>query len=235
MPQNNSFNKSLSDIFNKCRSRLKEKIDWFCDPEGPSISKFLIFNFFFTLVGFFILLFDLYLIISLYFNFEFTDTLIHSFSKDYIMYGVSLLLFLGSTLFVIGRHPRNEELNTGVYNEEIENLINEVKYNFEKNNIEMSEQVEFEVKRLNYLKLKPSEVSYLKLIPLNNISIDGFSEENIEQIIAEAESDLMEYGHMIGTNNDDYRKYKFEIENNICKKEIPQLKERMRTIRESIL
>lgn len=151
------------------------------------------------------------------------------------MYGVSLLLFLGSTLFVIGRHPRNEELNTGVYNEEIENLINEVKYNFEKNNIEMSEQVEFEVKRLNYLKLKPSEVSYLKLIPLNNISIDGFSEENIEQIIAEAESDLMEYGHMIGTNNDDYRKYKFEIENNICKKEIPQLKERMRTIRESIL
>lgn len=144
-------------------------------------------------------------------------------------YWSGVLFFLASTLYFMGKHARRVELRTAVYNEDIDALMGEVRLNCA-NIVEDTNGVQKEIKKLEFFRDKPSEVSVKRLTYLRKRLVDAYDDNSLK---AYARSDLMEYKFLIG-EHENYQKYECAIEDFICRNEFEGLRSELRALREEI-
>lgn len=205
--------KTFIDVFVECWKRRLVWASWMCDPEGPSapeiISKLLlrwlgVFSIIAGLIGWII---SFPSITSL----DGVSTLIENIlggDINLLRYIASALVFFGSGFYFIGKHAKRLELKTAVFNEEIDNIISEVRRCSKKSKL-LGAEVENEIERLIYFKEKPSEVSQLRLIALRKMHIETICD--FEKLKAYAESDIFDYKHFTGDDDETYVDYRREF------------------------
>ena len=216
----------FSEVIKKCWNRTKNRIDWFCDPEGPSFWKF-IFDIILMALGFIFGAVGLYLLI----DYVTLETLVNeSLSVHHIRNLGAAFLFFGGTFYILGKHAQRVEVKTAEYNENIDKLIREVEQLLKTTN-NSSDSVQKEIDKLIRLKEKPSEVSFIQLTCLRKMQVDFFTDEELK---SQAKADLLEYKFIIGKEHSDYKQYKFIISDVICRNEIKSLKGHLKTLREQI-
>lgn len=218
-------------VVKKCISRFKIKIYWYADPDGPSFLKD-VFNLILWVFGAITILIGAVIVLDILTIKYISHIYFSTFSTDIFLYLGSVLIFIGGTLFVKGKHLRIDELSTGVYNDDIDILLCDAN-KFEKYcNENIKNDLINEINILKKLKEMPSEVSYLRFINLKIILVDSYT--NTDKLIAAAESDLQEYAYFISKDDDNYREYEYLIKKQIHKNNPERLKEHLRILREKI-
>lgn len=205
-------NPTLVESCKNCWKRLKVWNSWVCDAEGPSAINIIRNTIFRWIFGVILFLLGVGLIVL---TIPFADKLFNMCSYcnnstevisclDFCRYLGFGLVLTSSTFYVIGSHAKKLELKTGVYNEEIDNLIREVRVNLDSpdNNDALKANITSEIRDLDYYKEMPSEVSFLRLIALRKLHVDTCHE--YEELKALAESDLGDYTNYVG---DDHQKF----------------------------
>lgn len=216
---------TLREVFGKCWRRLKVWAAWLCDPEGPSLRKYIIdigLRFSGLLIGASGIL-----------------ALLDTFTLNYVEFiqingmrylGGGLLLF-GSTLYFLGKHAKRIEFKTATYSEDIDALVCDVEQNLQNLENENKKEVALsEIDRLKRFKNKPSEVSIKKLACLQNIRIDALDKE---ELAADARSSLSEYKFLVG-NNEDYVRYETIINDRISFDKIDDLRSYLKELHQEI-
>lgn len=162
----------------------------------------------------------------------------------YMQYVGSSFIFVGSTLYFVGRHTIRLEYKTAAENEEIDLIVNEFKCaqnKITKDDDTKADNDSNEVDELIILRRKPSEVSVSKLTFLRKRLIDLC--DNEESLITHGEAGLADYEYYLGGKYDEnYERYsreiaslKVKIEKNSFENEDKQrLKEIIKDLRESI-
>jgi len=205
--------KTIKGVLKDCWNRRLVWASWMCDPEGPSapeiITKLLLrwLGVISIIAGLFGWIISFPSITSLP-NVSILIENIFGGDINLFRYIASALVFFGSGFYFIGKHAKRLELKTAVFNEEIDNIISEVRRSSKENTL-FIEEVNNEIVRLKYFKEKPSEVSQLRLIALRKLHIDTI--KDFEKLKAYAESDIFDYKHFTGEEDQTYLDYRKEF------------------------
>ena len=214
------------DIAKACWDQTKRRARWFCDPEGPSFAQYARDQLF-VLIGAALTIGGILWFLSSLAGLGISVKI----PNPNRLYIISFMLLFGATLFVLGRHPRQTELKTALYNEEIDNVINLIEQNLDKLESPQQEHAEREICAVRHFKMQPSEVSFQRLTNLNRIYIDCLDENELE---AKARKDLSTYKLYLGREDETYLKFEYLLEDYISRSEHERLRAELKPLQKEI-